>query len=456
MAKSTTLPNAKDWKMLTLNVRNGLAKPLLDRMIDIDADLGLYSQAFSAMVKRNLANDIYRKAQALSKDWLPKGTAPQVLLRLIEQAAEAVTETGGVTKSTYDTAVCVGYEVALANWKRVAPNVWRAAYKGGKDDYADMLMRCQNMCTAIGEAYDAYQGAYPPPAAAPSGLRPPDKRLRIFMAPEFFFRGRHGAYDDTVAFEILPRLRQETKKSRYRNWLFVLGTFIMATFVEETICPQCRVRLKKDMGFRCTKCQAAGVKIEGATIDNVALIRKGGEAGSDNSYWVTKEYVSPIDFRRPVAPAGDWDHNRDIMVRKRLITALPTEGSRDLTVRPIGSKFQDERMGGGGSVFEIDGIRFGLEICLDHAKNRLKGDEGVSVQLVPSCGMELKAFKCVPDGLYFGVDGNTQPFCQVGINGGDVVKTLGIADGLNEAIPFVKTPCSAGGDIVVFGELQLP
>src|SRR5208282_2949017 len=196
--------------------------------------------------------------------------------------------------------------------------------------------------------------------------------------------------------------------------------------------------------FTCNACHVAGKTTKvGAMIDNIALVQKGGESGSANSYTVSKEWVSHVDFARPVVHTGagptlrNWNASRAINVMDKNVLALPPEGSRDASARPIGSKFLDERMGSGGSVFDIDGIRFGLEICLDHAKNRLTGNERVSIQLVPSCGMSWKSWKCLPGGLYFGVDGST-PTTQCGIQGWGGT--------LNQDI----SACSAGGDIVVY------
>src|SRR6185369_6324461 len=77
---------------------------------------------------------------------------------------------------------------------------------------------------------------------------------------------------------------------------------------------------------------------------------------------------------------------------------------------------------GGGSVFTMDGITFGLEVCLDHMENRLAefykvgvaavGDPKVQIQLIPSWGMLIGKGElvCVEDavkpGLTFNVDGS--------------------------------------------------
>jgi hypothetical protein len=464
------LPSVKDWKAFTLNVRRNLQPQLLNGLTEIDTDLDLYNQAFSMMAKRNLAVDLHLKAMALRNVWptIRVGEkAPDVLVRLIDQAREAVEATGGTTKRQYDSVVCIGYEIKLSSFVQ-SSGVWVVNYAGDVDNRVDMMTRCGKMKTAIAEAYNEYQAKYPPPPLG--GLHPPDRTLRIFMAPEFYFRGRSGAYSAKVAFEVLSLLRQETNKPKYKNWLFVLGTVIMATFIEETVCPGCGAALKMNWTNRianytttldpltgrstlkCSTCNVVGKKQKvGAMIDNLALIQKGGETGDANSYTVSKEYVSHVDFKRTVVQTSagpklpDWNRNsqnRTITVMGQGTHALAPEGSRDLSDRPVGSKFLDERMGSGGSVFEIDGIRFGLEVCLDHAKNRLTGNERVSIQLVPSCGMSWQAYKCLPGGTYFGVDAN-KPMCQVGRNG--------VAGAINSTARV----CSAGGRLVLFDPLPI-
>lgn len=464
------LPSVNDWKAHTLNIRRNLQPGLLSLLTNnLDRDLALHHQAFSLMAKRNIAGDIYFAAKSLVDQWpTVRGgeRAPDVITRLVEQAREAVESTGGTLKRVYDDAVCIGYQVKLSNFAN-SKGQWVVQYGGDVDNRADMYARCDKMQTAIQEAHAAYDAKYPPFAGG-GALRPPDRTLRIFMAPEFYFRGRSGAYSAKVAFEVLGRLRAETDKPKYKNWLFVMGTVIMATFIEQTMCPKCGQFLKRDWTtktnnftttidpvtnrstLKCNTCNVLGKTVKtGAMIDNLALVQKGGESGSVNSYLVEKEWVSRVDFRRvvmdssagPVLP--DWDKNaqvRTINIMGQNAQALPPEGSRDLSERPVGSKFLDERMG--GAVFDVDGIRFGLEVCLDHAYNRLNGNEGVGIQLVPSCGMSFTAFKCIPGGIYFGVDADT-PQCQLKINGPAPV------------IASTNVPCSVGGDLVLHDPLPI-
>lgn len=203
---------------------------------------------------------------------------------------------------------------------------------------------------------------------------------------------------------------------------------------------------------------------------NVALVRKGGKEGTGlREAVVYKEYVSSIDYIAPLHGEQDfYDLSEGGLVIEihgeyRMVKA--TEGSRD--VQPnLGSAPNlsgatidvVDRQGvhtkkriseinksglGGGSVFTIDGITFGLEVCLDHGQNRLDeyyrkyrcdacgaqqdtagacakcadpgpvtrlaavGDPRVQVLLIPSWGMTIGdgAIGCLPRGLIFNVDG---------------------------------------------------
>ena len=105
---------------------------------------------------------------------------------------------------------------------------------------------------------------------------------------------------------------------------------------------------------------------------------------------------------------------------------LPTSGSPDVlgnNPNVIGRKRVDESgvaqpedvkekttSGlGGGAVFTIDGITFGVDICLDHVQGRLKkSNETVQVHLITSCGVSSiddEQTATVEKGFVFNVDG---------------------------------------------------
>lgn len=182
-----------------------------------------------------------------------------------------------------------------------------------------------------------------------------------------------------------------------------------------------------------------------AEVMNVAMIQKGWPANYPckrelKRAVVYKEYVSAIDFLSTYF--GKHSEFHEITGLKRLIDingktdvrVLPTSGSIDVmgaSPNPIGGTdswtdpqgekhiigSEINKSGeGGGSVITVDGITFGVEVCLDHAKNKLSkfyngkaasGDPKVQVQLIPSWGMSIGGGDiCTVDrGLIFNVDG---------------------------------------------------
>jgi hypothetical protein len=174
---------------------------------------------------------------------------------------------------------------------------------------------------------------------------------------------------------------------------------------------------------------------------NTALVQKGWPAPSPckglRAAIIYKEYVSHIDFIRDKTKYPGWDlKDRRITIDdKEERGVLPTAGSRDVggaepNVPGEGSTWTDKdgikhtvgseinKSGiGGGSVFTIDDITFGLEVCLDHGEDKLYnfydgeaagGDPMVQIHLIPSWGMKIGEGKicCVDDGLIFNVDGS--------------------------------------------------
>ncbi len=102
-------------------------------------------------------------------------------------------------------------------------------YLGEATAEKDMKARCTIMKEAIKAAYEAVK---PKPAVAKPVARGVSNAvdvpaaLKVFMAPEFYFRGEDGAYPIDVVSKILPELRKEIDKKIYADWLFVFGTAI--------------------------------------------------------------------------------------------------------------------------------------------------------------------------------------------------------------------------------------
>ncbi|MCP3965523.1 MAG: hypothetical protein GY750_12575 [Lentisphaerae bacterium] len=264
-------------------------------------------------------------------------------------------------------------------------------YQGIANDYHDIDMRCDFLCDVIN------QSVLTPTISWSSSV------LKLFMIPEFFFRGSNGAYPIEMISRIMDNMRQFTSQPQFRNWLFVLGTAVgylqHATYKE---------------------------------IFNVALVQRGGTMSSDrnNSITVYKEYISGIDFIKPPAgspkygligkPTGDI--NNDFSQLE------PVAGARkgSLNTKQPGTERTKSGLGG-HSVFNLCGINFGLEICLDHAMGRLRyappsaAQDLIQVQLIPSAGMYVKKdnIACVNKGLVFNVDGlGSRSHCSLFTNTG--------------------------------------
>lgn len=86
-------------------------------------------------------------------------------------------------------------------------------YLGDADDDDDIRNRCGIMIDAI-------------KAAEGAGVNESEKVLKLFMAPEFYFRGARGAYNLTKVPPIIDKMLVETGKFQYADWLFVYGTAI--------------------------------------------------------------------------------------------------------------------------------------------------------------------------------------------------------------------------------------
>jgi hypothetical protein len=495
-AQLKTVPKLTVWRNQTPELRANQPNPFPNLLSDIDTCVKNHEPAFSPMAKRNFALPLLRAIEAWIKAWKLAYNAEPVPAAMLALEAVARSESAvDTTAQKYVQAVCLGYVKKVAEFD---PNLFIRAgigpnytynknvvqYSGAAQDTADVKARITQMSEAIDTAYLMYETKY----AGPNKL---DKTLKIFMGPEFFFRGINGAYDLEIISDILPELRKKTSDAKYKDWLFVFGTAIGATYVEETSCSMCKKPAKAltrtpDAKLKCPTCANGGnivTRRVGAMIDNVALIQKGGEADDKNAHTIAKEYISHIDFRRallgvtpvPGVPAataglkrGDWDKqivfpapppgvigapappplpplpaDRQVELKGQTVMALPPLGSRD--VHGLGaSKHSDERLG--GAIFTIDGITFGMEICLDHINGRIDLAAAPQILLVPSAGAEIEyaTLRCVADGFGFNVDG-LEPCAD-----------LKVKNGLSAAIASTKSAVTSGGEIVMYDPVGIP
>jgi hypothetical protein len=217
-----------------------------------------------------------------------------------------------------------------------------------------------------------------------------------------------------------------------------------------------------------------------AEVFNIALIQKGGYAEADNVHdaLVYKEYVSHIDFlSKNVRGFGKKDSAsyRQAKIGDKIVKLNATTGSRDFGGNSSGKVIKEDGAGvqgsnlAGGSVFTIDGVRFGLEVCLDHAKSRLKSAiegggnnirriDSVDVQLIPSAGMTIIP-ECVAtksEGLIFNVDG-FRPIAEKAV---DLIKApSGVYPRQNPASTKPAETCKlsqADDQVVIYAPIDLP
>jgi hypothetical protein len=230
--------------------------------------------------------------------------------------------------------------------------------------------------------------------------------LKVFMAPEFPYRGKGGAYmhdlingwtkkppdEFNLKLDNFPvgvkysfdsfaglfgYLKSFAAERRFNDWLFVFGTAISASFP---------AKLKTNGGWVLDSTKMG-------EIYNTALIQRGGEGNTNDTYASRKRYISGIDFIKSQYNAKGFTLG-DVVPADRL-DLEPNESNRE-----------------GSATFTINGINdkdgqpimFGLEVCLDHlistARKPATGrnswgrirtaDKYVKIQLVPSGGMVLQ------------------------------------------------------------------
>lgn len=266
----------------------------------------------------------------------------------------------------------------------------------------DALSQCLDISARVQFTKMAMEAAY-------QKASQDEDTLKIFMAPEFLYRGPAGAYlfdllngwkgvappslgtlpppYDEAWGGLFGELRALAADPRFRDWVFIFGTAVGAAFSSAN-------------GMLNTgQARPDEPPVSGW---NLALIQCGGdtEEQRDACYFTEKHLKSGIDFVHfNLAHTGSelfWQED----VRH---TSEPVWRILDRLIQRTPGKM-------GGALFKFPHIRksdgrilqFGLEICLDHARAYEPGTSGttvtgrlarsgahVDIQLVPSCGMSL-------------------------------------------------------------------
>jgi hypothetical protein len=230
-------------------------------------------------------------------------------------------------------------------------------YKGHRNTTEDVSDRVAIMTEAVERAYELSDKS--------------SDTLKIFVAPEFFFRGRNGAYilhptdqhkylfnDDengncrAEICYILMSLEKLVADARFEDWVFLFGTAVLA----ETL----PVEDAWDFLFY-----------------NFGILYRGYDPEAVNDpkgkrFLIPKRYVSNLDF---LTPDRQIDGTRQIFQSRSPIDDLAVLNPHNLSHktydRRIWHQYKDELKMLGYTMIEygwfiMDGITMTVEICLDH------------------------------------------------------------------------------------------
>ncbi len=260
----------------------------------------------------------------------------------------------------YDQIVFIGY--AIDTTPDASTPV--ESYRGITPAADDIAARCQLLASVLETA----RANLPPPSS------PPARTLYVFMIPEFFFRGPTGAYAMDDVQTAIAALQALVSDARWSDWVFEFGTIVGQWITDDPSAP--------------------------VQICNFALTQQGGLAaqGSDGARAVVKELKSGVDFIAGSASPGSL-----------LLGEVDHQPGADSG----GGKERQQASYDGAGIFDLAGLTWGTEICLDHLEGRLQrspqmpGESLVQVQLVPSCGADIMppAMIAQPGGYAFNVDG---------------------------------------------------
>jgi hypothetical protein len=288
-------------------------------------------------------------------------------------------------------------KVQFISWE-LYTGPFRVSTRPGTGWYAGLLNPAlDKRLDALGQCWDIEARiAFTADAIAQAKKKSDDSKstLKVFMAPEFLYRGAGGAYlHDLIngwaahapAELALPApyagrwdglfggLRALVATPGFEDWVFVFGTALSASFPTA----------KAANGKYLLDPAAMG------EIYNSALIQRGGAANGDSNYVSRKHYISPIDFVNRLGAAIQHAPGNVLPFDPRAVIPADILGVTE-----------------GGAVFGLPGINdasgkpidFGIEICLDHAQSgnnanlfgRIRtAGQYVKLQLVPSGGLNL-------------------------------------------------------------------
>lgn len=339
--------------------------------------------------------------------------------------------------SIYKNIQFIGYEISTAPKNAVFENavIKSGEYVGIDNISEDIQQRCNLMMNAI--------------LTAENKRTVPEKdneTLKLFMSPEFFFRGPNGAYAMDDLQKIISLLQDMIKDEVWKDWMFVFGSSIGSSIPDQSdwLIQFDEAKLFREV-YNVVLVQQGGFGLDSALKENTARI-------------IMKEFMSGIDF---------------------ILT--PTQGinltqSEHLVPFPPGTGKEEQLHNYDGlGIFTLNDIFYGLEICLDHLSGRLKGSpqlpgsDMVAFQLIPSCGMDIMPNNVVAqnEGYCFNVDGRTNPSSSLRKITNNLVSPLPVAS-TSFAVPVSATTspftnievdkifANGGGAVKIYTTIEIP
>lgn len=217
--------------------------------------------------------------------------------------------------------------------------------------------------------------------------------LKIFMAPEFFWRGPRGAY--LIEHHLGPATRRvfehmnvRLAEPRFKDWVFILGTVVALRLHNGS------AELNEELPIFDGSIGGPRSNVT-SSYYNFAPIQIGGETTMMVHF---KHHLSKWDF-----PATEALHNRV----KQPFPAPTTEncyinrGEKGCSYSTMSSDDLERFFGFEpwqvlqDGIFQVKGLRIGLEICLDHRSGTLATALGpsqtVDIHLISSGGMNIAA-----------------------------------------------------------------
>ncbi|HEX6099762.1 MAG TPA: hypothetical protein VF432_25840 [Thermoanaerobaculia bacterium] len=246
--------------------------------------------------------------------------------------------------------------------------------------------------------------------------------LKIFVVPEFSFRGARGAYDAGEFTYFRERFAKRVSTAAFKDWLFVAGTIV------NTVGGYRRGRnRKRDLKARVRENLAIALADAwqySSAHDDQKLASFINTTLDQYTAYCHDDPVYEVANRSFVVAGGppDPDYPEGLSIQKKF------ESNEDFVLNFHGNALAEDSTGyppihenkgenkrrafDDYSIFTIKGIKFGVEVCLDHLqarlrRNRIPQNELVQIHLVPSSGMQIQEPSIVAcgSGLVFNCDG---------------------------------------------------